>query len=236
MLAFHVSLSGVRAGLDRLAVSANNVANVRTPGFRASRADQADLRGGGASVDSIRVLQNQGPIETDAGPFQMAVVGDGFFRIGTPAGDRFTRAGTFQVDAQGNLVTPDGYPLQPPIQVPADASSFHVAADGRVSANLADGTTQDLGRLDLARFPNPGGLVQEGDNLASAGPASGNPVTGAPGSDGFGQILFGALEGSNVDLTTEIVGRIADSFAVKANLKAIKAQDETLGDLLDLKG
>ena len=236
MLAFQVSLSGVQAGLARLDVSADNVANVETPAFQASRVDQVDLRGGGSAVGSVRVQTNPGPIQVDGGPFQMAVLGDGFFRVQTPEGDRFTRAGSFHVDGQGNLVTPDGHPLLPGVQVPPGASSLHVAADGRVSANFADGTTQNLGQIELSRFNNPGGLMRTGDNLSAAGPASGDPITGQPGSGGLGQILFGAMEGSNVDLATEMVNQIVAKFAVKANLKAIKAQDETLGDLLDIKG
>jgi flagellar basal-body rod protein FlgG len=233
---FHISRSGLESSLLRLAVNAHNVANVSTPGYRAQRADQVELRGGGARVAGISVNIRPGPLEVGTGGFQLAVLGDGLFRVATPRGDRFLRAGNFHVDAAGQVVTADGYPLQPPIQVPPDAMGFQVGPDGRFTVRTADGQTAEAGQIQLARFPNPQGLVREGDNLAAAGPASGAPAAGLPGTGPFGELLFGALEGSNVDLTHEMVDQVVLRAVAQANLSAIRTQDEMLGTLMDLTG
>jgi len=234
MLGFSVSLSGLRVGLSRLDVAANNIANILTPGFKASRVDAVDISPGGASVGSIRINFNPGPIEITDGGFSLAIDGTGFFRIQTPEGERFSRAGSFGFDAAGNIVTAEGGILLPNIQVPPDAQSIVVGQGGVVSAVMPDGTLNELGQISLVRFPNPGGLIQEGHSLSSASPAAGEGIEGVPGEGAFGSLVFGAVEGSNVDLTSEIVSIIISRAAVKANLAMLRVQNEVLGTVIDL--
>lgn len=230
MLGLSLSLAGIQAGLTRLNVASHNIANATTPGFKSSRVDQVSLAGGGTAVGSVRVNFSPGPLSLDEGRFSIALQGDGFFQIQTPQGPRYTRAGSFHVDGAGNLVTSEGYPPAPGFQVPATAESLTVSTDGQVSA-VSEGQVQPLGRLSVVRFANPGGLAQQGGNLFAATAASGAPV-----ADSASSFVFGAMEASNVDLTGEIVGLIVSKASVKANLAALKAQDETLGEIIDLRG
>lgn len=236
MTEFSVSVSGIRTAMGRQDVTSNNLANLLTPGFKASRVDQVDIQSGGTRIDSVDVLFNQGPLEISDGQFHMAVQGNGFFQVNTPNGVRYTRAGTFTVDGQGRLVTPSGYPIDPGIQVPSDAVSVAVSPGGAVTAALSNGATQSLGQISLARFNNPAGLNQVGENLYGPGANSGNPLVGTPGTASFGSIAFGSLEGSNVDLAAEMVGTIMNRALLKANVTAVKVQDRMVGDLLDILG
>ncbi len=230
MIGLRISLSGVQAGLRRLDVAADNVANSTTPGFKRSRVHQSDLRPGGTSVDSVRVHYSAGPLEIDDGRFSLAMEGDGFFRVSTPQGDRFTRAGAFHIDASGHVVTSDGFPLQPGFSVPSDSVAVSVSPEGAVSARLANGQTQSLGTIEIARFANPGGLTREGASLVAESAASGPPLPGES------RIVFGAVEGSNVDLADEMVSLIVSRASVQANLAALRTQDELLGEIVDLRG
>lgn len=236
MTLFHVSESGLQTALTGLAVGANNIANVATPAFKAARTDQVDVRGGGARVADIRVNVLPGPIEIGDGGFQLGIAGDGFFRVATPRGDRFLRAGNFHVDGGGSVVTAEGFPLEPPVRLPSGASRLQVSPSGAASALFSDGRSQAAGQIELSRFPNPGGLTLEGDNLAAAGPAAGAPVAGRPGAGGNGALVFGALEGSNVDLAREVVEQLVQTAVAKANLAAIRVQDRVLGSVVDLRG
>lgn len=220
MLGFSISVSGVHAGLRRTDVAANNIANATTPAFKASR-----------DLGSVRVRFSQGPLEPEDGRFSLAIDGEGFFRVQTPEGERYTRAGSFHVDASGKLVTTGGSPLQPSITIPGNAVGITVGPQGQVSAVLPGGQTQSLGSVGLARFANPEGLTAEGGSLFAAGPASGPPLGGASG-----RILFGAVEGSNVDLADEVVSLIVSRISVEANLAAVKTRDDILGEIIDLRG
>lgn len=226
-----ISLSGVQAGLARLDVAAHNIANLVTPGFKASRLDQVTVRGGGTAVGGRTTFFSQGPVELTEAGFALAIQGDGFFALETPEGPRFTRGGDFRVDAAGNLVTAQGLPVTPPIQVPSGAESILVTRDGRVLLLFGDGTVRQIGRMDLATFLNPGGLLQEGGTLFAPTAASGPALPGAAGV-----ILFGALEGSNTDLAGETIEAALAQADVRANLAALRIQDETLGELLDILG
>lgn len=235
MTVFHISRSGLESAFTRLDVGAHNVANALTPGFKAQRADAVDVRGGGARIAGISIRSQQGPLEVGDGGFQLAILGDGFFRVETPQGDRFLRAGDFHIDGEGRVVTADGFPLAPPIRIPPEAVRFRVTPDGAFLAQTADGGAAPLGQIQLARFRNPGGLVLEGDNLAAPGAASGPPLVGLPGTGEFGSLLFGAIEGSNVDLTREGVDQIVLKAVARANMAAIRTEDEMLGALLDVR-
>jgi flagellar basal-body rod protein FlgG len=230
---FQISLSGVRSAVTRQAVSAHNIANILTPGFKAQRVDQIELAGAGTGISSVTVYLNPGPLEITQGPLDLAIQGDGFFMIKTPQGLRFTRAGVFHIDQEGNIVTPQGFILSPPFTVPTEARSLVVSPSGVVSAIFADGKIQQIGQIQLARFNNPGGLMLEGNNLSAPSPSSGEPIVGLPGEIGLGTLAFGAVEGSNVDLTSEIVQQLLSRAVARANIATLRTQDEILGTILD---
>lgn len=232
---FSVSISGVTAALRRQDVTANNLANLVTPGFKSQRVHQADVAPGGTQVAGVDVLFTQGPLEIDGGSFSLAILGDGLFGVSTPEGDRYTRAGNFAVDAEGFLADPAGHRLEPQIQVPSDAESVVVGGDGRVSIVDAQGNVQEIGQVKLVRFANPAGLSRDGGNLLAATVASGAPIEGLPGQEAFGSIAFGALEQSNVDLSSEMVGALINRALVRANVATIRTEDEMLGSILDLR-
>jgi len=226
-----ISLTGVQAGLARFDVAAHNVANLLTPGFKASRLDQVTLRGGGTALSGRTVDFSSGPLELTEEGFALAIQGGGFFQVESPRGARFTRDGAFRVDAAGNLVTSDGLPVTPSVRIPGEAVSILVTRDGQVLALFGDGTFQQVGQVGIADFSNPGGLLQEEGNLFAATAASGPPLPGAAGG-----ILFGALEGSNAGLVAESIDAAFAQASVRANLSALQAEDEILGELLDILG
>lgn len=233
---FLFSLSGLQAGVDRQAVTANNIANVTTAGFKTQRATQSDQRAGGTKISSISEFSHQGPILRTGGTMDLTIAGNGYFQVAGPGGrPLYSRDGSFKLDGQGRLVDASGNLLQPPISVPPGASALQVTSDGRVSAVSGTGAIQELGQIEIARFANPGGLFREGDNVYSATAASGPAASGIPGGGGRGVLIPGALEGSNVDLATEMVDQIVNQRAFEANLKPIQTADEMLGTLLDLK-
>ncbi|OHB77444.1 MAG: hypothetical protein A2Z34_09235 [Planctomycetes bacterium RBG_16_59_8] len=231
---FNISLSGLRTALDRQSVTANNLANVATPAFKAQRVAQVNVSSGGSRVASVSANLSQGPLELSEGAFHLAVRGNGWFALESPDGPRYTRAGIFHVDGGGNLTESNGNRLSPNIQVPSDASGMEIMPGGEVFAVLSGGDRVQIGRISLARFPNEQGLSQEGANLVASGPASGDPRYGPPGVDPFGDIAFGYLEGSNVDLASEIVDQIVNRVAAMANIGALKAEKEMSQEIIDL--
>lgn len=230
---FSASVTGAQSAERTLAVRANNLANTLTPGFKAGRSLQSTQPGGGSQIAAVRTNFANGPLQITGEAFDLAIAGEGFFRVSTPQGDRFTRAGTFTLDANRNLVTSNGERLQPPVQLPAEATGFNISPSGAVSAIQPDGAVQVVGQLELTRFPNPGGLLAQGGNLFSPGPNSGGGVTGTPVSGVFGQVVFGALEESNTDFVGDVVGQITDRAAFTANLRVIRAKNQMLGSLFD---
>jgi flagellar basal-body rod protein FlgG len=229
------ALSGLKTASKKLANSANNVANVRTPGFKASRADSVSIESGGSKVSSISRSSSQGSVIPTSNPLDLAISGNGFFQItNSGGGTSFTRGGSFKTNGNGQLTTSNGEPLTPEIQIPGNATNISVSQTGEVSAQI-DGQSQNLGQLQLASFGNSAGLTAEGNSLFGETAASGAPATGNPGVGEFGDVLSGFLEESNVDIASEVVGQIADVAAFKANAAVIKAIDETTGSILDIK-
>jgi flagellar basal-body rod protein FlgG len=163
----------------------------------------------------------------------MAIKGQGFFQIQLPDGSTaYTRDGSFQLDATGQIVTANGHVLQPGITVPANAQSVTVAADGTVNVTLPNqAAPQSVGQLQLATFINPGGLDPRGQNLYAETAASGAPSAGAPGADGRGGLMQGYVEGSNVNVVEELVAMIATQRAYELNSKAIQTTDQMLARL-----
>ncbi|MFO0334795.1 MAG: flagellar basal-body rod protein FlgG, partial [Pseudomonadota bacterium] len=244
------ALWAAKTGLDaqqtRMAVVANNLANVNTTGFKQSRAVFEDLLyqnvrqvgaqtsqdtrspsgmhlGTGVRVVATEKVYSQGSLEQTGKSLDIAIQGRGFFQVLLPDGTLgYTRDGSFQVNAEGELVTASGYAVQPPINIPDNATSVSVGQDGVVSASLAgSGLTTQIGQLQLVDFVNPAGLQPRGENLAIESTASGPPQVGTPGVNGLGTTVQGALESSNVNVVEELVAMIETQRAYEMNSKAI---------------
>ena len=237
----------------RTEVIANNLANVNTTGFKRSRAVFEDLLyqtvqgativgqpdmtttpaiqiGRGVKLAAVTRLHEQGPMELTERPLDIAIEGDGFFQVQLPNGQiAYTRDGGFDVSDEGAIVTRQGYTVIPGIAVPADATRLSISRTGVVSAQQGEaGELKELGRIELARFANPTGLLTLGDNLYSETPAAGYPLLGFAGEDGFGSTIQGALEGSNVEIVREMVDMITAMRAYEINSKSIKNSEEML--------
>jgi flagellar basal-body rod protein FlgG len=254
MRALHSAATGMMAQELNVQVISNNIANMRTTGFKRQRAEFQDLlyehvrRVGtqtsdqgnilpagielGAGVKSVGTprVMTQGTISPTGKDFDVAVRGEGFFRILMPDGrTAYTRDGSFQLDAQGRMVTNQGYVVQPGMTVPQNATSISINAQGQVSAMLPGQTAAtQLGQFDLSLFVNKAGLQGIGDNLYLETAASGAPQNGVPNVDGFGNLLQGNLEQANVEAVTEISDLIAAQRAYEMNAKVIAAADQML--------
>ena len=223
--ALHVARSGLDAQNRRMQVIANNLANVNTTGFKKDRASFETLAyqqivaagspssaenkyatglnlGTGVQMTGTERIDTQGSITTTGNSLDMAIEGGGFFQVQMPDGRTgYTRSGNFTLSAEGTIVTSDGMPLQPQIQVPEGATSVSVGADGTVSATLAgQSEASELGRVETARFVNPAGLQPIGNNLLLESAASGTPQVGAPGGEGRGTLRSGSPASSNVNV------------------------------------
>lgn len=251
--ALHVARTGLDAQNMRMQVIANNLANVNTTGFKRDRASfetlayQAMTAPGAASSESTKFatgtnlgtgvqikgtakIQTQGSLQTTSNPLDLAIQGDGYFQVLLPDGRTgYTRDGNFNRSADGNIVTADGFQLQPQIQVPENTTNLTIAADGTVSASVAGATEPtELGKIELARFTNPAGLQAEGNNVLTETAASGQPQVGAGGIDGRGTIAQGSLESSNVNIVEELVDMIETQRAYEVNSKMISSTDQML--------
>ena len=251
--ALHVARTGLDAQNMRMQVIANNLANVNTTGFKRDRANFATLAyqlvtqpgaasaadnkyatglnvGTGVSIEGTARINTQGALNTTNNTLDMAIQGDGYFQVQMPDGHTgYTRAGNFSLSAEGKIVTADGMPLQPEIQVPANTTAITIGADGTVSAAVdGQAAPAQLGKVETARFVNAAGLQSIGGNLLIETAASGTPQTGAPGSEGRGAIKSGALEASNVNVVEELVDMIETQRAYEVNSKMIQANDEML--------
>jgi len=252
MRAFSTAATGMTAQEMLVNVIANNLANINTTGFKRSQIDFQDLLyeklresgtevasgitspgglevGNGVRAASTTRVYTTGEFENTGRKLDIAIRGDGFLQVTLPNGDiRYTRDGALQINADGQLVTTTGYPIQPAITVPTDAVSIDIGKDGGVNVTDATGTISVVGTIELVRFPNPSGLSSEGDNLLAQTEASGTPTTGTAGESGLGSIQSGFLEKSNVQMVTELVNLITAQRAYEINSRAIRAGDEML--------
>ena len=252
MKAFSTAATGMTGQQMLVDVIANNLANVNTTGFKRSQINFQDLLyvtlkepgtevasginspsgtefGSGVYAASTVKVFTAGELENTGRPLDIAISGGGFIQVTTPSGDlRYTRDGSLQTNANGELVTTTGYAIEPAISIPTDAASVSIEKDGGVNVMDSSGTQSVVGTLQLARFPNASGLSSEGDNLLSETPASGTPTTGTAGENGFGTILAGFLEKSNVQMVTELVNLINAQRAYEINSRAIRAGDDML--------
>lgn len=252
--------TGMSAQQMNIDIISHNLANVNTTGFKKSRADYQDLLyqemktpgassspstivptglqiGQGVRTVSTEKIFNQGNFKQTDNPLDVAIEGEGFFQITKPDGEiAYTRTGELKVDNEGRLVTSDGYTLEPQITIPSDALSITISADGIVSVRQPGvATLTEVGTLELAQFINPSGLQAIGRNLFLATTASGDAVTGTPGSEGIGTLAQGFLEMSNVSVVEEMVNMIAAQRAYEINSKAIQTSDEMLQNANNMK-
>ena len=261
MRSLDIAATGMLAQQLNVEVISNNIANMTTTGYKRQRAEFQDLlyqdlrRVGSESSDAGTVVPSgiqlglgvqpaavyriveQGNLTVTENPFDLAINGRGYFTVELPSGDTgYTRAGSFQVSPDGELVTADGYIVQPGATIPSDAVSVTINANGVVSVRVSGSTTdQQVGQIELANFPNEAGLEALGDNLFLETAASGTATIGNPGATGFGLLKQGALETSNVNVVNEITNLIAAQRAYEMNSKVIQASDEMMANTSQLR-
>jgi flagellar basal-body rod protein FlgG len=242
-------MSAQETNIDNIA---NNLANANTVGFKSRRAQFQDLMyqslvqpgtasgqqtvvptglqlGLGTRAASNEIIFTQGAFTETDNPLDLVIQGNGFFQIQMPNGTlSYTRAGQFQLDKTGNVVTPQGYSLSPQITVPAAAQQITIAGDGTVSYTLPNQTAaQTAGQIQLANFANPAGLNSLGNNLYAPTDASGDPTVGAPGgAEGLGSLLQGYTEQSNVSIVNEFINLIQAQRGYESNSKVVQAADQ----------
>ena len=229
MRALHTAATGMMAQELNVQVISNNIANMRTTGYKRQRAEFQDLL-----YEHVRRIgsqtSTQGTISPTGADLNVAVRGEGFFKVQMPDGSfTYTRDGSFQMDAQGRIVTSHGNVVQPGITIPNNAQSISISPAGQVSATVPGSSTPTiLGQFALTRFVNKAGLQAIGDNLFVETPASGTPQDGVPNTDGYGDVQQGNLEQANVEAVTEISDLIAAQRAYEMNAKVISAADQML--------
>ena len=248
-----ISKTGMEAQQLQLDNISHNLANVATTGYKKSHAEFEDLiyqnlrQSGSASSDQTQLpngLQvglgvrpvatprdvTQGSLQQTGNTLDVAISGNGFLQVTMPDGTTgYTRDGSLKLDANGQVVTNNGYVVQPGITFPPNAQSISIAADGTVTATLpGTATPSTLGQLQLANFANPAGLDPKGENLYAETASSGSPSTAAPGTNGLGRLQQGFLETSNVNVVEELVSMISTQRAYELNSKAIQTSDQML--------
>lgn len=251
--ALWISKTGLDAQQTRLSVISNNLANVNTTGFKRDQAIFQDLiyqnkrqagaqttedtrlpsglsLGTGVRVVATEKLHTQGNITQTGKPLDMAILGRGFFQIQQADGSvSYTRDGSFQMDADGQVVTSQGQLLQPSLSIPSDTQSITIGQDGVVSVITGNNTSPtQIGNIQLADFVNPAGLQPEGNNLFTETASSGSPLVGTPGLNGLGNLESGSVETSNVNVVEELVNMIETQRAYEMNSKVISTTDQML--------
>ncbi len=243
--------TGMEAQQLNMDVVAHNLANANTTGFKRSRANFEDLMyqnivppgaetasatqvpagiqvGMGVKTITVQKIFAQGNFTETGNPLDVAIEGKGFFRVLRGAEEVYTRAGTLKLDEEGYLCDPEGHRLQPEISIPREAVTVNIDPGGTLTAMDQEGTVIATGTLYLYDFVNPAGLISLGRNYFGPSPASGDPQEGEPGTEGFGTLLQGFLESSNINVVEEMVNMIAGQRAYEANSKVIKTADEML--------
>ncbi len=257
MRALSTAATGMQAQQLNVDTIANNLANVNTPSFKKTRARFQDLLyqdlrpagnpsrlgppselaiGHGTMLASTERSFKQGTTEETGNPLNLLVEGDGFFQVQRPDGQiGYTRDGSFLLASDGTIVTSDGFRVTPEIMVPDGVAGLSISAEGVVSARFHDGgEEEEIGQIELSRFLNPAGLRSLGRNQFSPTHASGDPIPGTPGVEGFGTVLSGYLEGSNVEVVDEMVALISAQRAYEINSRSITTADEMLSTATSL--
>jgi flagellar basal-body rod protein FlgG len=261
MRSLHIAGTGMLAQQTNVEVISNNIANMNTTGYKRRRAEFQDLlyqnlrRSGSQSAEEGTVLpsgaqvglgvrtaaiyriSSQGSLQPTENRFDLAIRGNGYFRVQLPNGDTaYTRDGTFGLSPEGVMVTAEGFPLQPGIVIPTNARDVTINVNGEVFA-VIDGQVapQNVGQIQLAIFPNEGGLEAIGDNLLRETAGSGQAQAGSPGSIGYGNVLQGYVEGSNVNIVQEVTNLITAQRAYEMNSRVITASDEMLSTMTRMR-
>lgn len=261
MRALSIAASGMQAQQLNVDVISHNIANMNTTAYKRQRAEFQDMLyqnmerpgatssasgailplgiqlGVGVRADAVGRITEQGGISATENPYDLAINGRGFLQVTLPSGQTaYTRAGNLAVNADGQIVTADGYALEPSITVPQEATAIQISRDGIVEVTLAgQSDPQQLGQIEIASFINPAGLEGIGDNLYLETPASGSPNTATPGSPGLGTLMQGYLELSNVNAVEEISALIVAQRAYEMNARVITAADEMLQSTTQLR-
>ncbi|MEM1362030.1 MAG: flagellar basal-body rod protein FlgG [Pseudomonadota bacterium] len=254
MRTLKIAATGMSAQQLRVEVIANNLANMSTTGFNARRAEFADLHyqqmerpgeinaadgtilptgiqlGLGVRPTSVSAMLEQGALKNTGNDLDLAIEGRGYFEVALPSGEpAYTRDGGLRRNAEGTIVTADGFPVEPEIEIPEEATALAINPDGEVYAYFGDQIEAELlGRLTLASFVNPRGLEAMGNNLFTETEASGPATIGDPGEDGLGLINQGYLEESTVDAVNEVTELIEAQRGYELNAKVITAADEMM--------
>jgi flagellar basal-body rod protein FlgG len=261
MLALDIAATGMQAQQTNVEVIANNIANMTTTGYKGQRVEFQDLLyqdlrqpganssdtgtivpsgtqiGLGVKTEGIYRMDAQGNLQQTGNTLDTAINGAGWFQVTLPSGNTaYTRDGTFSLAPDGTIVTADGYVVQPGVQIPTNASNVTINASGQVEVTVAGQTAPStVGQLQLATFPNDAGLAAQGGNLFVQTAASGNPVTGAPATTGFGSVMQGYLENSNVNVVSEMTNLISAQRAYEMNSQVISANNQMLSTLTQLR-
>jgi flagellar basal-body rod protein FlgG len=261
MRSLDIAGTGMQAQNTNVEVISNNIANLSTTGFKRRRAEFQDLMyqslrrvgsnssdtgslvpsgaqvGLGVKTAAIYRINEQGTLQQTSNSLDLAIQGHGYFQVTQPDGTTaYTRDGTFGLSADGTIVTADGYTVQPGLQIPAAALGVTINTNGQVQVTLQDQTAPTtIGQFQIAVFPNEAGLDAQGDNLFTQTAASGAPVAGNPGSTGFGTMMQGFIETSNVNIVSEITNLITAQRAYEMNSKVISAADEMMSTLTNLR-
>ncbi len=261
MRSLDIGATGMLAQQMNVDVISNNIANMTTTGFKRQRVDFKDLvyqnlarpgaqssdvgtilpsglqLGLGVKINATYRINEQGPIQITDNPLDLALTGNGFFQITLPNGETaYTRSGVLQVNQDGEIVTSQGYQLEPNIVIPQDAMAVQINESGEVFAQISGQTAlSNLGQIQLANFVNPTGLEAIGDNLLKETEASGTPTTGNPGDENFGKVRQGALENSNVNIVDEITHLITAQRAYEMNSNVISTSDQMLQTITQIR-
>jgi flagellar basal-body rod protein FlgG len=261
MRSLDIAGTGMQAQQTNVEVISNNIANMTTTGFKRSRAEFQDLiyqnlrrvgsnssdtgtivpsgaqLGLGVKTAAIYRINEQGNLQQTSNTLDMAIQGNGFFQVTMPDGETaYTRDGTFSLSPDGTIVTADGYTVQPGLAIPTAATSVSINTSGQLQVTLQGQTAPTtVGQLQLASFPNDAGMAAQGDNLFLQTAASGAPVTGNPATTGFGTVMQGFVETSNVNVVTEITNLITAQRAYEMNSQVITASDNMLSTLTNLR-
>ena len=260
MRSLDIASTGMQAQQTNVEVISNNIANMSTTGYKRQRIEFQDLlyqnlrRVGSTSSDTGTVvpsgaqvglgvktaavyrIDEQGNLQQTSNKFDLAIRGNGFFQVTLPSGETaYTRDGTLALSPTGTIVTADGYVVQPGITIPANATDVTINANGEVQATVAGQVApQNVGQIQLAQFPNDAGLEASGGNLFMQTAASGSAVTGVPGAPGFGSVMQGFVETSNVNVVSEMTNLITAQRAYEMNSRVITSSDDMMSTVTKL--
>ncbi len=243
MRSLHIAATGMLAQQTNVEVISNNIANLSTTGFGSTSSDTGTIvpsgvqLGLGVKTAAVYRISEQGNLSQTDNRFDLAIRGPGYFQIELPSGETaYTRDGTFGLSPQGEIVTADGFRVLPGVQIPNQARDVTINANGEVLVKLdGQAALQNVGQIQTAIFANEAGLEAIGDNLFLETPASGEVQAGVPGAPGFGNIMQGFVETSNVNVVSEITSLITAQRAYEMNSKVITASDEMLSTLARLR-